>query len=250
MYFLQEKLLFFPESLPDDYQFSFAQSNPAEEIWLKSREAELHGLLFSSTQAKGVVLYFHGNAGSLRDWGQVAGPLSQHGFHVLAMDYRSYGKSKGPLSEKALRRDAVLAYQAMKARFPHLPILVYGRSLGSAMAIEIAAHHPIDHLLLETPYRSIRQTAQEHYGWVPVALLIRYPLDNEPLLSQIQCPVSIIHGTLDKLISHTHSEFLADQLSHTEVNFVLVEGGGHNDLGAHPEYESWLTQAFSSFQGN
>ena len=97
--FFQEKLIFFPEKVNTDYKYPFQQ--PFEEVYLTTADgASLHALYFRSPQPKGVILYFHGNAGSLRTWGYLAEDLIPFGYDVLMPDYRGFGKSTGTLSQQ------------------------------------------------------------------------------------------------------------------------------------------------------
>ena len=99
----QESLIFYPEILPPDYPFAF--SEPFEEVTVPVEAATLNALLFKAPNAKGVILYFHGNAGSLRTWGDVAGDFTSRGYDILIPDYRGFGKSTGNISnEKQLLR--------------------------------------------------------------------------------------------------------------------------------------------------
>ncbi|MCU0451751.1 MAG: alpha/beta hydrolase, partial [Bernardetiaceae bacterium] len=105
LYFFQEKLLFHPVPLPDDYDYSFDQ--PFTEFWLEVPGARLNGLWFTASgPAKGLVLYCHGNAGNLARWGHAAAPLLAQGYDVAIWDYRTFGKSTGPLSEAHLLADS------------------------------------------------------------------------------------------------------------------------------------------------
>ena len=147
MYFFQEKFIFFPEVLEKDYQFRFAPTEKWEEFWLENGDAKLHGLLFQSPKPKGIIVYFHGNAGSLREWGTLSERFTGRGYELLIMDFRGYGKSRGKLSEKALLEDAQVSYDYAKARFAEDSIVIYGRSLGSGIAVHLAATNKPQRLL-------------------------------------------------------------------------------------------------------
>ena len=108
-YFLQEKIIFLPTTLPQNYAYSFSEY--FEEIFLTAEDgARLNALWFKKEDPQGLVLYFHGNAGNLSRWGEITIPFVRKGYDVLVMDYRTYGKSTGKLSEKALYSDAQLFY--------------------------------------------------------------------------------------------------------------------------------------------
>ncbi|NND80447.1 MAG: alpha/beta hydrolase, partial [Maribacter sp.] len=114
LYFLQEKLIFLPTRLPNDFEYSF--THDFEEINLKTEDGyNLNAIHFKQVKSKGLILYFHGNAGNLSRWGDITSFFVEKDFDVLVMDYRTYGKSTGKLSEEALHDDAQLFYDyAMK----------------------------------------------------------------------------------------------------------------------------------------
>src|SRR5690554_2190456 len=135
----QEKLIFMPSELPQDYKYEF--SYDFKELYLESHDgkARLNALHFKVNSPKGIVVYYHGNAGQLADWGHVVQDFAESGYDVLVVDYRGYGKSTGKLSEKALYSDALLFYNYALERYPENNIVVYGRSLGTTFATYVAA---------------------------------------------------------------------------------------------------------------
>src|SRR5690554_6918936 len=154
LYFLQEKILFMPTVLPQDFQYEF--NHPFEELFLKTEDhAVINALHFKAENPKGVILYFHGNAGELSRWGIVVQKFVEMRYDVLVMDYRTYGKSTGKLSEKALYSDAELFYKYLLIRYPEDKIVVYGRSLGTTFATYVAAKNHPKQLLLEAPFYSL-----------------------------------------------------------------------------------------------
>ncbi|NOY48554.1 MAG: alpha/beta hydrolase, partial [Chlorobi bacterium] len=109
LYFFQEKILFRPTVLTQDYKYNF--SYPFEELFLKTEDdAVINALHFKARNSKGVILYFHGNAGDLSRWGTITEYFVSMNYDVLVMDYRTYGKSTGVLSEEALHKDAQMCY--------------------------------------------------------------------------------------------------------------------------------------------
>ena len=138
LYFLQEKILFRPTVLNQTHVFKF--SNPFDELFLKSEDnAVINALHFKAEESKGVILYFHGNAGDLSRWGKITEYFVDKNYDVLVMDYRTYGKSTGALSEHALYGDAQLCYDFLKELYAEKDISVYGRSLGTGIATYIAS---------------------------------------------------------------------------------------------------------------
>lgn len=108
---LQEKLIFFPEKIPSNYKYEFAFTDKFKEINYKPDKGVLiNSLLFKSDKPKGLIFYLHGNAGSLKSWGNVAESFLKMNYDVLIIDYRGYGKSTGKISEKALYSDSIYIY--------------------------------------------------------------------------------------------------------------------------------------------
>jgi len=150
LYFIQEKMIFLPTKLPQDYRYSFRHD--FEEINLKTDDGfVLNSIHFKQLKPKGLILYFHGNAGDLSRWGNITSFFADKNYDVLVMDYRTYGKSTGKLSEDALHNDAQLFYEYALERYDESDIILYGRSLGTGIATKLAANNNPDRLILETP---------------------------------------------------------------------------------------------------
>ena len=155
-YLLQEKFIFLPSKLPQDYVYEF--DHDFEELFIETEDgARLNALHFKQENPRGIIVYYHGNAGDLSRWGKVTSYFLQFNYEVLVMDYRTYGKSTGKLSEKALYSDAQLFYNKAKELFPEGNIIVYGRSLGTAMAAYVASKNKPKKLILETPFYDFRK---------------------------------------------------------------------------------------------
>ena len=121
LFFFQEKILFVPSVLPQDYKYEFAHN--FEELFLNTDEkAVVNALHFKVENPKGVVLYFHGNAGDLSRWGKTTEYFADKDYDVLVMDYRTFGKSTGALSEPALYSDAQFCYDYLKDRYSEAKI--------------------------------------------------------------------------------------------------------------------------------
>ena len=235
----QENFIFYPESLAPDFEYTFL--GPFDEVTLLVEGATLNALHFWAQHPKGVVLYLHGNAGSLRTWGEVAPDFVANGYDVFMLDYRGYGKSTGRISsEGVLHDDVAVAYAHLQGRYPEGEIIVYGRSLGSGLAVHLAQFNHPKMLILETPYYSVKELATSSFPFVP-SFLLRYPLRADRWIPKVLCPVVLFHGTRDEVIPHTSSERLA-RLIETEHELFIIEGGGHNDLSEFEEYREALAR--------
>lgn len=240
LYLNQEKLLFFPETLPEDFKFKFSLPFVESTIQLSSG-ARINTLSFVPQNSKGVILYFHGNAGSLKDWGHTAAQMTERtGWNVWIVDYPGFGKSSGnlPKTEQPLIETARLLRNQISEIHPNLPVVLFGRSLGSGIATALAHEvHPAA-LILETPYLSIAKLGHEIYPILPESFS-RFHLDNERWLPTLgSTPILILHGTGDKVIPYRHGEIL-DQIANrlgSYCRLVLFQDGEHNNLVEFPEY--------------
>ncbi len=240
-YMVQEKLIFFPEELKDDFVFEFP--NRFEERFYSSPTGNrIHALFFPSENAKGVILYFHGNAGSLRSWGNIADDFLPLNYHILIPDYPGYGKSKGALSEKNLFEDARFLFDELKKEIPDLDVVLYGRSLGTAIAAHLAHHAAVKLLVLESPFYSLTDFVKKLYPYLP-SFLLKYPFRTDLIFQKIKCPVYVLHGTNDEVIPFGSSRKL-ETLFKSGDAFFPIEGGYHNDLSSFPEYHKILQQIF------
>ncbi|MDJ1502904.1 alpha/beta hydrolase [Xanthocytophaga agilis] len=239
LFFLQEKILFYPEKLPSNHTYHFSTS--FEEIdFHPDSGTTINALLFKHPRPKGVILYFHGNAGSLQSWGAEGEYLSRFKYDVLMVDYREYGKSRGAVSEENLYKDAQYVYDYLKKNYAEEDIIVFGRSLGTGIATFVASRNSPGKLILETPYYSMRAVAQDRFPWLPIRLLLRYPLLTYAFIEKVRCPICIFHGTQDEVIPYQFGWQLKKLLK-KEDQFITVKGGHHNDLGQFYEYEKALT---------
>src|SRR5512136_519709 len=177
-YFRQENMIFYPEVLPPDFQYSF----PArfDEVTLNVDGAVINALHFRTDKPKGVIVYFHGNAGNLSGWGEVALDFTRLSYDVLIPDYRGYGKSTGKIcNEEMLHRDAAVAYSYLKERYPENEITIYGRSIGTAIAVYLARETRPRMLILESPMFNMQDLAKYHYRFMPailLSLILKYPM--------------------------------------------------------------------------
>jgi len=246
LYFLQEKLLFHPQLLDKDYQFEFETDFGFEEIFLTAGDgSRLHSLLFGQSDPKGIILYFHGNAGSLAGWGTVAYDLLPYGYEILITDYRGYGKSRGKMSEASFFSDAQLWYDFCRSRFPEKQIIIYGRSLGSGMATHVAARNNPDRVILESPFYNMADLAKSHFPGFFHNQLLRYPFRNNQFILETKCPVFIIHGTADDVVPFESGKRLGMLGDDSQIRFWSVPGGNHNDLSNYPEYSSFLNEVLN-----
>lgn len=228
LYFFQEKLLFLPTKLEQDYTYQF--NYPFEELFFETDEnVSINALHFKAENPKGVILYFHGNAGDLSRWGTIVEYFVTLNYDVLIPDYRTYGKSEGKLSEVALYYDAQYCYDYLLKTYLEKDITVYGRSLGTGIASYIASKNTPKQLVLETPYYSILDVAEYRFPMFPLKKrLLKYKIPTYKYLPLAHCPITIIHGTDDAVVPFESGKKLLEV--NPKINFLTIEDGKHNNL--------------------
>ncbi len=244
---LQEQLIFFPESLDEEEDLSWTG---AKEVFVDTEDgARIHGLLYEADEPRGVVLYFHGNAGSVASWADVARQLHRHGVDVFLIDYRTYGKSSGEMSEEGLYLDGEATYDYLVERgySPH-QIIVHGRSLGSAVATHVASDVPVGAVVLETPFTDLPSLARDLYlvplpGW-----FFQYELDNLDRSQQVDAPTWVVHGTDDEVVPLDHGREVYARLG-SPWKMTIIDGGRHNNLMSFGEYRRELAEFYDEILG-
>jgi uncharacterized protein len=240
-YVLQDKIIFQPDHLPHDYSFSFNQ--PFREYFIPSSDGEnLNVLLFNTTQpSKGLILYFHGNADNLQRWGEYAVDFTNLGYDVLMLEYRGFGKSTGSPNEENLYADASTLLQWAQTNVPHSRLIIYGRSLGSAVATHLATEVTPALLILETPFDEIKGAIYPTFRPFLYFLSARYTFSNKENLPKVKSRKIIIHGTDDWVVPLSSALRLKPLLGPKD-QFVIIEGGGHKNLRDFDLYHNTLKE--------
>jgi fermentation-respiration switch protein FrsA (DUF1100 family) len=187
--------------------------------------------------AHAVVLYFHGNGDFLAGLVGRFRDITSDGTGLVALSYRGYAGSSGQPSEQGLLRDAAATYAFASSRYGTARIVVWGFSLGSGVAVALAADERIGKLVLEAPYTSITDLAGAAFPLLPVRWLIRDPFHSDQRIARVTAPLLIMHGARDTTISINLGERLF-ALAHEPKQFVRFPQGGHNDLGDYGAVET------------
>jgi len=234
-YILQDKLIFFPQKLDRDYRYDLTGND--KEVFIPTTDGNsINGILFHRPGNQKVILYFHGNAGSLDTWQSLSNEILPLNCDMLIIDYRGYGKSTGSFSENGFYDDAHSAYRfLLQTGYQPDQIIAYGRSLGSGVATELACTEKVKALILESPYTSLAAVAAEKMPYLFPQLLMRYRLNTLKRAGEIKVPVLVIHGTKDELIPYTHGEKIYQAVT-SPKKLLLIQGGGHNDLSQFHEH--------------
>lgn len=216
---------------------SWTVPSGAEEIWFPTADGlRLHGWFFRAQEASraGAIIYFHGNGGNISYLEWLGRRFSSRGFDVLLFDYRGYGRSGGDVDgESGLYKDADAAYDYMtRERGAEAARLVlYGQSLGTAVAVDLAARRQCGALILESGFSSARDMAATIFPSLPrfVHGLGAYRFDSTGKLPRVGCPVLVAHGDRDEVIPISHGRALHEAAPQPK-SLLILEGAGHNDL--------------------
>lgn len=245
VYLLQDYLMFKPEKLAKDFEFYYEHQD-IEEYNIETRDgAVINGLRFMTENPKGVVFYLKGNSKSIKGWGKFAVDFTRHGYDVVMVDYRGFGKSTGRRTQKAIKRDLQLVYNKLKEKVDEKYIILYGRSLGSGFATKLASMNNPRMLVLDAPYYSLSKIAKRYLPFMPLSLLIKFPMPTYKWLKYVNCPIHIIHGTDDTLIPYKTSVKLS-RIRPKSTTLHTVIGGGHKDLNTFEAYHKMLSEIITS----
>ena len=177
-----------------------------------------------------VVMILHGNAGHAGYRFPKFAALMEAGFNVLFLEYRGYGGNPGNPTESGLKQDTAAAIRYLEDQgFPTTQVVLYGESLGSGLAIDQASNKRFAAVVLEAPYTSIADVAQDHYWFLPARWLTRDRFDSLSKIKQINAPLLILHGNKDQVIDPEHGRRMFAAASEPKTA-VFVPGAGHNDL--------------------
>ena len=230
LYLAQRSLQYFPErrrTAP-----SVVGLTKAEEVVLDTADRE-RVIVWHVPPCDGqpVFLYFHGNGGSLRWREDRFRDLIADGSGLVALSYRGYGGSTGNPTEKGLIEDAEAAYAFSVAHYTAERLVLWGKSLGSALALTLAAENPVGCVVLEAPFTSAVDVGAQHYWFVPVRLLMKDQFRSDLCAGKVTAPVLVVHGEDDLIVPMSFGKSLYG-LIRAPKRFVSVAGAGHNDLGA------------------
>lgn len=237
---LQDYFIFRFAPLSENH--AFVKNPVMEEVTLSQANGKLHGIFFSHPNAKGVVLFFHGNRGNVERWKEVVDRFTSRGYAVFIPDYRGYGKSTGPRSESNFYADALACHQWLMQRFREDQIVIYGRSIGSAAATYVAAKAQSKKLILETPFYSMKDLFYTYYPFLPPVFWFKYEFKNHQYLDQVDGDVHVVVGGEDLVVPLRCSIKLQKHLRNPS-NFIIIDQGSHNDLASFEAYSLFLDQA-------
>lgn len=237
-YFLQEKLIFKPERLKQDFEFKY--DAPFREYFFDIEPGvRINGLHFFREKPKGLILYFHGNTRSIKGWARYAKDFYRYDYDVVLLDYRGFGKSTGKRSEREMLSDMQFIYDKLRETYSEDHLIIYGRSMGSGFATKLASDNDPRYLILDAPYHSFLKVVERFLPILPVRIVLRFHLRTDKWITKVKCHTYIIHGTKDWLIPIRHSESL-QKINPKMITLIRIHGGGHNNLPAFDEYHNFV----------
>ncbi|MBD3245857.1 MAG: alpha/beta fold hydrolase [Candidatus Omnitrophica bacterium] len=228
--YLERRAVYFPlaelPNTPADMGLAY------ENVWVVSGQGyRIHGWFVPGEEARCTVLLFHGNGGNIGHRIEKIAFLHSAGANVYLIDYRGYGKSEGSPSEEGLYRDAFAAYRYLRET-KHIPperIILYGESLGGAVAVHTAVHRPVGGVILEGTFSSGRDLAREYYPWLPSVFFS--PLyDSMRKITRVDAPLLFLHSSEDEIIPYRCARRLFARAGRPK-RFVTLRGG-HNMVTA------------------
>lgn len=237
---LEPRMAFFP--------MGGVQETPAsvglayEDLTIETADGQrLHGWWLRHPRPRGDVVFWHGNGGNLSLWLDVIADFRRRGFSVLAVDYRGYGASSGAPTEQGVYgdADAVVAEFHRRMRSPEVPVLYWGRSLGSALAAYAAAARPPDALVLESPFPDARSVLRGNPVFWLLSFLSSYRFPTSRFLESYDGPLLVIHGDADSIVRPELGRRVYAMAPTSRKVFVSLPGIDHNDPYFETSAEYW-----------
>lgn len=243
LYLMQPSMIFFPyteiDETPAAWGFDY------EEVTLTTKDnVRLHGWYIPYRGATKTLLFFHGNAGNISHRGASIEIFHHLGLNVLIFDYRGYGRSEGRPDERGLYMDARAAWRFLieQKGIKKEHIIIFGRSLGSVVAAELAAEVQPSGLIMESTFSSARDMANAVFPVLSKLIYQRFKFDNLKNIRQVRCPVLVLHSPDDEIIPYRLGEKVY-QTANEPKSLVQMRGDHNNGfMLSQPDYERALAE--------
>lgn len=240
-YLQQPHMTFYP--LAELVETPASWGMPYENIGLIAEDnVRLHGWFIPHSEASHTLLFLHGNGGNISHRGESLRIFHRLGLNILIVDYRGYGKSEGTPDEAGLYRDAQAAwdYLTQQRQFKPEQIIVFGRSLGGAVATQLASQNRPAALILESTFSSARDMARYLFPLLSQVVWLRYRFDSESMITQVDSPILFLHSPQDEIIPYQLGMKLYEAAPQPK-QFIELRGD-HNSgfMQSMPQYEQQL----------
>lgn len=248
MYFSQRHFMYFPEA---------RRTDPAEERLANVEErhlktpdgADVIAWYGKAAAGQPTLLYFHGNGGSLATRSERIRKYMARGRGMYMLSYRGFSGSTGSPSEDANVRDAKQAYaDLVSLGVPAKDIIIYGESLGTGVAVQVAAEKDASGLILDAPYTAMTDLAGRRYPWLPVRLMLADRYESETFIGKVHCPVLIIHGEQDDIIPVDMGRAMFARANEPKQIVTFPEAGhaDHYMFGSYDTINGWIDKLRAS----
>ena len=225
-------LIYYPSRFPEgNWQTQGRGPCVVEDVYFSADDGvKTHGWLLKNAASDKILVYYHGNAGSIADRYEWGCQLTQAGVSVLMVEYRGYGRSEGKPGEQAFYRDseAVWSWLTTTAGYSPKNIILYGKSLGGAVATDLATRHQPGALILQSTFTSIPDMAKKIIPGVP-GFLVPTKMASIKKVPKLTCPIVVVHSHHDEIVPFAMGKELAAKAPNL-FRFLEFQGYGHNDL--------------------
>jgi uncharacterized protein len=229
---LENRFIYFPPRYPEGFSPPERYGLCVEDVWLTTEDrVRLNAWFLPNPSSPKVLLWFHGNAENIGYDLSLLEVYSRLGIGVFAPDYRGYGRSEGSPDEAGIYRDATAAYDYLVGERGVQPedILVFGHSLGGAVAVDLAARRRCGALIVQNSFTTARDMARRVFRIPGFEYVIKSRFDSLRKIAQVQAPILIVHGTRDEVVPFFMGRRLFEAALEAKL-FLAVEGAGHNDI--------------------
>jgi pimeloyl-ACP methyl ester carboxylesterase len=233
MYLAQDSLIFHPQRMSEAQRAATAQRSSVQSLYMDSTDGtRVHAWLVNGKPDSDLVMYFGGNAEEV-SWMIDDVRKRTPEMNWLLVDYRGYGSSNGSPGEAALVADAIRWYDKMAPGSKN--IYLFGRSLGSGVAVQLAEQRTVDGLILVAPFDSLVAVGQRHYPILPVGWMLKHRFDSLALAPKMKAPLLCIVASHDEIVPPEHAKRLYDAWAGPK-KWVRLDGAGHNSTDAAANY--------------
>lgn len=243
LFYTQDKFLLHPITVSTNYNFKFKHSFKELNIPINNEDTVnlIRFIPADDTVVKGAVIYFHGNAGNVEHYADDINIFLENNYEVWMPDYPGFGKSRGVISEKKLNEQGYQVKRLANQYFADSNIILYGRSFGTGIAANLASTIKVKQLVLESPYYSIPDLFSSYVPIYPMQSMANFKFPVGEYLKDVQCPVTIFHGTNDNVIPSKNSMKLKSSIKNSD-QMIMIENARHNDVSSNELYKKTMNQ--------